>query len=258
MGAADADANGTTTHAFSPHWRRWETHRVCGCLQDLPSFLQEVTTVRGQIIYANPALRAARGAPLSLAAIDDIELSQRDLLVPLSEMAAPAAPAAPATAPAKAGAPAGSALMPLTERYPLPVLAMLRLVLARQAKLFVRDVTLVRARIAQCVIMGLLIGGLWFQRDNTLDDARCAPPPLTPRCRAARTARSPHPLSAVADTSISCSDWPPLLSLCIHPARRLCRCRTQPPIPLTAPNPLASPCIRTHAVLMPNRNHPTE
>eukprot|EP00892_Ulva_mutabilis_P001385 jgi/Ulvmu1/11247/UM073_0019.1 len=147
--------------------------------KDLPSFLQEVTTVRGQVTYASPALRAARSAPPSLAAVDDIELSQMELLVPLAEMAAAAdaADAAAPPAPARAdsgspGAPGGGALVPLAERYPLAPLPTLRLVLARQAKLFVRDVTLVRARVGQCVIMGLLIGGLWFQRDNTLDDAR--------------------------------------------------------------------------------------
>lgn len=194
-------------------------------VQDLPSFLQEVTTVRGQIAYAGPTLRAARGAPPSLAAIDDIELSQHELLVPLAEMAAAAAAAAapaPAEAAGKAGRPGGGALVPLSERYPLPPLAMLKLVLARQAKLFVRDVTLVRARIMQCIVMGLLIGGLWFQRDNTLDDARCALQPYSAmhaepeRCRYC---------SSECDTGV-------------------CACATS----LTAPRPRA--CMVTAALYM--------
>lgn len=155
----------------------------CGRVQDLPSFLQEVTTVRGQIAYANVSLRAARSAPPSLAVLDDIELSQLDLLVPLSEMAGAAGAVAPVvvSSAGKPGSPGGGALVPTAERYALASLAMLRLVLARQAKLFVRDVTLVRARIGQCVVMGLLIGGLWFQRDNTLDDARCGTFPAPSR-----------------------------------------------------------------------------
>jgi hypothetical protein len=55
-------------------------------LQDVPSFLQEVTTVRGQIAYASPELRAATKAPLDIASVDDIQLATMELLVPLSEL----------------------------------------------------------------------------------------------------------------------------------------------------------------------------
>jgi hypothetical protein len=51
----------------------------------------------------------------------------------------------------------------------------LKLVLKRQVTLFVRDPVLVRARMMQCIIFGLIIGGLWFQLGTDLDDTRCVP-----------------------------------------------------------------------------------
>ena len=72
-------AQGETTH--SAHYPDLQ-------LQDVPSFLQEVTTVRGQIAYAAPALRSARGMPNTVSEIDEIELSQMERYMSLSEMAA--------------------------------------------------------------------------------------------------------------------------------------------------------------------------
>jgi hypothetical protein len=155
-------------------------------MQDLPSFLQEVTTVRGQLEYATKSLRAECNAARTLAEVDEIELSQMDRLLPLSEMAAAAPPttngAAHRTGPNAVSADDDvgrakhsefGALVPKSERFAKPFPAMLALVLARQKALFVRDVTLVRARVGQCVIMGLLIGGLWFQEPVNLESSRC-------------------------------------------------------------------------------------
>jgi hypothetical protein len=51
---------------------------------------------------------------------------------------------------------------------------MLQRVLARQVILFKRDPTLTRARIVQVIVVGLVIGGLWFDLDVTPQNARCA------------------------------------------------------------------------------------
>jgi hypothetical protein len=51
---------------------------------------------------------------------------------------------------------------------------MLWKVLKRQAVLFRRDPTLTRARIAQSLVMGFLVGGLWFQLEVSYRNARCA------------------------------------------------------------------------------------
>jgi hypothetical protein len=58
------------------------------------------------------------------------------------------------------------------DRYALPLLQQLRFLLQRQKTIFLRDPTLVRARLMQCILMGLIIGGLWFNLDVTLADAR--------------------------------------------------------------------------------------
>lgn len=68
--------------------------------------------------------------------------------------------------------------MPNNEPYTHGALPMLRRVLKRQGKLFQRDPTLTRARIAQCIIVGLIIGGLWFDLEVSAEDARCGQ-----RCR---------------------------------------------------------------------------
>ena len=66
--------------------------------------------------------------------------------------------------------------MPHSEAYALPRLQQLRLVLRRQMTLFLRDPVLVRARMMQSIVFGLVIGGLWFQLGSDLDDTRCAVP----------------------------------------------------------------------------------
>jgi hypothetical protein len=69
--------------------------------------------------------------------------------------------------------PGDGALVPLSARFACGRVPMLRAVLRRQAALFKRDPTLTRARIAQCIIIGLIIGGLWFQLDVNAESARC-------------------------------------------------------------------------------------
>lgn len=64
--------------------------------------------------------------------------------------------------------------MPHSEQYALNALQQIKLVLKRQVLLFVRDPVMVRARMMQCLVMGLLIGGLWFQLGTELDDTRYA------------------------------------------------------------------------------------
>lgn len=59
---------------------------------------------------------------------------------------------------------------------------MLARVLKRQATLFKRDPTLSRARIAQVIVIGLLIGGLWFDLAPVPENARCAAALVGQRC----------------------------------------------------------------------------
>jgi hypothetical protein len=74
---------------------------VLYCLQDVPSFLQETTTIKGQLAYATPALREKARVPPGLDESDDVALAQMELLVPIDEMARHAAKAR--TAPPEAG-----------------------------------------------------------------------------------------------------------------------------------------------------------
>ena len=69
--------------------------------------------------------------------------------------------------------PGDGALVPCNEAYTHGPLPMLQRVLKRQGKLFQRDPTLTRARLVQCVIIGLLIGGLWFDLQVSAQNARC-------------------------------------------------------------------------------------
>ena len=74
------------------------------------------------------------------------------------------------------------ALVPQHEHHAWGALPMLRRVLARQAVLFRRDPTLTRARLIQSTVIGLLIGGLWYQLSASYQDSRCVPP-----CQESRT-----------------------------------------------------------------------
>ena len=66
------------------------TRVTCG-VQDLPSFLQEVTTVRGQLAYASDELKAQERVPLDIDASDDVVVAELQLLVTIDTMAVEAA-----------------------------------------------------------------------------------------------------------------------------------------------------------------------
>lgn len=68
--------------------------------------------------------------------------------------------------------PGEGALMPHSEKVAMPWVQQLKLLLKRQVTLFVRDPVLVRARMMQSLVMGLIIGGLWFNLGTDLDDTR--------------------------------------------------------------------------------------
>ena len=55
-------------------------------MQDVPSFLQEVTTVRGQLLYGTPAVRAQAGVPESTDPHDEVAVAQLGRLVTLDAM----------------------------------------------------------------------------------------------------------------------------------------------------------------------------
>jgi len=65
-------------------------------------------------------------------------------------------------------------LVPNSEPHALQPGAMLRAVLRRQTQLFTRDKTLVKARLAQCAIMGLLMGSLFYDLSVSATDGRYA------------------------------------------------------------------------------------
>ena len=55
-------------------------------LQDVPSFLQEVTTVRGQLLYGTAQLRADAGVDEGFDASDEVAVAQLERLVSLDTM----------------------------------------------------------------------------------------------------------------------------------------------------------------------------
>jgi hypothetical protein len=160
----------------------------------VPSFLQETCTVRGQIAYATTELKAKRKVPPDLDKDDDVAMSRMERIVPLFEIAALGANVASPVgsvlrsatdATVKGQGPGDGVLVSKAVPFTMPFPTMLKVVLERQAKLFNRDPTLTRARIMQCIIIGLIVGGLWFRHDINAISARCAVTALPPRCRAA-------------------------------------------------------------------------
>jgi hypothetical protein len=55
-------------------------------VQDVPSFLQEVTTVRGQLLYATQDLRDRAGVADDVDATDEVAVAHMQLLVTLDTM----------------------------------------------------------------------------------------------------------------------------------------------------------------------------
>ena len=86
------------------------------------------------------------------------------------------------------------ALVPTNKPYTQPAGAMLKLVLARQFKLFKRNPTLIRARIVQNIVIGLIIGGLWYNEPVTAANSRYAPAPMCARQGARSMGAVPAPL----------------------------------------------------------------
>jgi hypothetical protein len=58
------------------------------CLQDAPSFLQEVTTARGQVTYSKPELKTQFKIPDDIDPNDDVAMVRQCLILPLDAMAA--------------------------------------------------------------------------------------------------------------------------------------------------------------------------
>jgi hypothetical protein len=56
--------------------------------QDVPSFLQEVTTARGQVVYSTPQLKAQYKIPPDIDPADDVAMARHDMILPLEAMAA--------------------------------------------------------------------------------------------------------------------------------------------------------------------------
>lgn len=61
--------------------------RYCA-LQDVPSFLQETTTVKGQLTYASTDLKAKCRVPPGLDVHDDVTIAGMERLISLEDMAA--------------------------------------------------------------------------------------------------------------------------------------------------------------------------
>ncbi|GBF90608.1 ABC transporter G family member protein [Raphidocelis subcapitata] len=155
---------------------------VCPRRKDLASFLQEASTPAGQLAYATDELRASRGLP-PRGADEELALARTSqpatMLMPVSELAARFRTENPhgieqqrelAAGPFPKSASHPAALP--TTPFALSASAAARLVLRRQLKLVVRDKLLLRARMMQVVVMGLLVGSLFFRLDFTLSEAR--------------------------------------------------------------------------------------
>ena len=69
--------------------------------------------------------------------------------------------------------PGEGALVPHAEKYAQNIFQQLKLLLMRQLMLFLRDPVLVQARMLQCLVMALIIGGLWFRLGTSFEATRC-------------------------------------------------------------------------------------
>ncbi|KAG2487630.1 hypothetical protein HYH03_013769 [Edaphochlamys debaryana] len=163
----------------------------CPARKDAPSFLQEVATSSGQQELAGPELlsrhrqAAGPGPGAGPGAGPGPDGKAGDVVVPAaSRWVIPPAQVVAAYWQTEAGTkmralvdtPLDKAACPpyalVHSRYAMHPLQALRVVVARQFMLVLRDSVLIKGRIGQSIIMSLITGSLFYQLDNTVQDSR--------------------------------------------------------------------------------------
>ncbi|KAG2432130.1 hypothetical protein HXX76_009056 [Chlamydomonas incerta] len=176
---------------------------VCPPRKDVPSFLQEITTASGQQEYASDELRARLGLrkPTGTAASlpSQTKAAQPQAVAESAEAVAAAAaecsggtrwviPPAQVAEAFWRDTEAGKHMRALLEqpfdkanghpaalvrtKYALSHLEALAVVVKRQLLLVSRDTILIKGRLVQVVVMGLITGSLFFQLGTEVSDAR--------------------------------------------------------------------------------------
>ncbi|KAG1677137.1 hypothetical protein FOA52_000943 [Chlamydomonas sp. UWO 241] len=141
---------------------------VCPSRKDVPSFLQEVVTYTGQLDYASEELLEERGFPGRAFPIK----GRRQYVVPIDEIRA-----------AFWAHPAGQAQKKLLDtpfevskghpaalrhgKYALTSWQTLVVVVRRQWLLMFKDPALIRGRLIQSTVVGLIVGGLFYGLPKT-------------------------------------------------------------------------------------------
>lgn len=148
---------------------------ICPIRKDVPSFLQEVTTPSGQLEFASPALLKQKG--IDRDAVEPGAL--RGFLIPIDDVVN-----------AFWQTDAGRRMQELIDtpydkstmhpqaltktRFALTPLQMLVVVTAFQVKLVLKDPVLIKGRLIQIVVIGLLVGGLFFRLEPSFSTSRTA------------------------------------------------------------------------------------
>ncbi|KAG1677139.1 hypothetical protein FOA52_000945 [Chlamydomonas sp. UWO 241] len=141
---------------------------LCPVRKDVPSFLQEVVTYTGQLDYASDALLAERGFAERAFPGD----GRKQYVVPIDDIRA-----------AFWAHPAGQAQKKLIDtpfdmsqshpaalrhgKYALNAVETLAVVVRRQWLLMFKDFGLMKGRVIQSLVVGLLVGGLFYQVPKT-------------------------------------------------------------------------------------------
>ncbi|MEW5298072.1 MAG: hypothetical protein WDW36_001233 [Sanguina aurantia] len=150
---------------------------TCPPRKDVPSFLQEVTTAMGQMDYASAALRASRDGPAAAGA-DLNPLAKQPLLVPIQEIAAAfwrdtaagRAMRAELARPFDKSKSHPAALV--KTKYALSPWEAIWVVSQRQLLMVAKDPVLVKGRLAQVLIISLIVSSLFLQLGDTYAESR--------------------------------------------------------------------------------------
>lgn len=141
---------------------------VCPPRKDVPSFLQEVTTESGQLEYASVSLLEERG-------FDETTIRTRTFFEGRKRYVVPTEEVVQAFWQCPAGLRMKKQLMrPFDKsrchpaalkqgKYALSSWEAVKVVTARQMLLTIKDAGLLRGRLAQTIIIGLIVGGLYYQ-----------------------------------------------------------------------------------------------
>lgn len=152
----------------------------CPTRKDVPSYLLELTTAKGQLQYANEALRAAHNLPMTG---DYAKLSRthnkQQLLVPVEDIrhafwenCEHGRSMAKELVKAPVLKPSHPAALVKSSGYPMGVMGSIAMAVKRQITLMMRDKVLLKGRVMQVIVISLLSSSLFYNLGVSLVDAR--------------------------------------------------------------------------------------